>query len=129
MANINNLIGSTNLDVNYLFSQFVPTITLQFNDGSVVNALEIFSPNMIKALRSMQRIGFERYKGAPITTLAFKQYQNTTAWWMIMLASKQIHALTIDSGDLIAYPNIKTIQRSLNASSPNNARIPTFVTI
>jgi hypothetical protein len=127
MANLRGT--STNLDPNYLFSLFVPTITLAFDDGSVVNTLEVFSPKMIKAIKSMQRIGFERYKGTAITTLAFKRYQTTTIWWMIMLASQQLHALTIDNGDIIAYPNVANIRNSLNKITTGSARIPSFVTI
>lgn len=120
---------SSNLDPRYLASQFVPTITVNHSDNTSENVLEVFSPRMIKAIDSIRRIGLDRYKGDHITTLAYQRFRNTTCWWMILLASKQIHPLSIQLGDGINYPNIEIMRRAQISAIQRSARVPTFTEI
>lgn len=129
MSGSRSFVGaSSNLNPNFLMSQFVPTVTVP--DGtSTANMLDVFSPNMKKAIDSVVRVGLARYQNQPVPTIGFKYFNNTTCWWMIMLASKQMHALTIEPGDEIVLPSIDTVAKSLTVKIPSGARIPVFVKI
>jgi len=128
-SNTTNFRGSsTNLNPRYLFSLFVPTITIN-EYGQTINVLEVFSTKMIKAIKAIRPTALQHYTGQPITTLTYRRYHNTTCYWMILLASKQLHPLTIDNGDLLVLPDIDAIRKSPTLKLTTGARIPVFTTI
>jgi len=127
---VSNFRGSsTNLNTNYLFSQFVPTITVKDSDGSKLNVLEPFNVKMGRAIEAVRPIAIRRYVNEPITTITFEQYNNTTAWWMVMLASKELHALAVENGKILTLPDINNIRRSTSQRFLTGVRIPVYVSI
>jgi hypothetical protein len=131
MATVANIFQgtSTNLDTRYLLSQFIPTVTITDNNGNPLNVLEPFNPAMINAINSLSRIGYQLYKGEPITTISYNKYRNTTCWWMIMLMSQLIHPLIIAIGFLLQIPDNNMILQSLSPAVNTGQRIPKYTTI
>jgi hypothetical protein len=131
MATVVNVFqgNSTNFDARYLMSKFVPTVAVVDPDGTPRNVLDVFNPLMVAAINAMQRIGFSQYIAQQITTLTYQRYNNTTAWWMVMLISKQLHPLIIPTGAYISYPDINFILTTLAPAANSGARIPKFASI
>src|SRR6185437_5030293 len=128
MATVTNVFRgtSTNLDPRYLLSRFIPTVTIKDNNGKPLNVLDVFNPNMIKAIDALTRIGYQQYTGQPITTIAYQKYRNTTCWWMIMLMSQKINPLLITVGFLLQIPDNNAILVSLSPAVNTGQRIPKF---
>jgi hypothetical protein len=121
---------STNLDLRYILSAYLPTVTVYDEDNINQNPqINVFASSMVKALDAMSIYGQYTYRNEHIPVIARRKQNNTSCWWMIMAANGLNHPLVIEPGTILNLPNIDAVRASTQVKDNSSARVPTFVTI
>ena len=123
-------VYSTNMDVRYLASSFIPAITVQDDDTINQNPqLDIFSTSIIKAIDLIEPQNYVKFNHEHLPVTARKKLGNTSCWWMILIASNKLHPLEIKPGEVLTLPYVETMRNAINIQANNLSRIPRYVII
>ena len=116
---------STNMNQQFLRSNFVPTVEVTINNAPV-QVLDVLNPEYIRLLENLVPASVVNYDGRPITTVSFNSYGNTSAWWFIVATSGYTHPLQIPKGYALPIPDaISAI--SMSKLPTTNANVNTVV--
>ena len=121
-ANIVPRATSTNLNVSYLRSNFIPTATITLNNKSV-QILDVLSPTylaVLKRLSSAKRYTFRT--GMQITTAAYNYTDTTSSWWMFIELNGYLHPLQMQEGDVVYTPK-QCVQAAINSNATTSSTV------
>jgi hypothetical protein len=81
---------------------------------------EFFSLNYRRLINNIYPVGVGAITAKPLTTSAYKLYQNTTCWWMIALLNGFGNPLTVPSSTIIGLPDITVLNNIDNVTPTLN---------
>lgn len=66
-----------------------------------------------------------QYKGQPLTTISFKEYNTDSLWWIVLLYNGFTHPSDIPDGYMLRLPDISIINEASSANTANASRTAT----
>lgn len=85
-----------------------------------------FSPlsrQMTEIFRSLEILETIQYRGEPLTTLAYRYYNNVDGWIFILGFNGYLHPDEMRSGILIKIPNVEAVIAVLNRLESNKGDV------
>lgn len=123
MANVPTIIPqpwSSQMDSNYLRSNFIGNVTTMRNNVAVTIP-EFYANTYVAIKQALIPSSISRYDGTThIPTMCNNEFNNTSAWWMIMAINGYLHPLQIPAAVPIVLPNIKNAINLVR--QPSNTR-------
>lgn len=110
---------STNMNSNYMLSNFIPTKT----DSNGKPVIDVYNINMLRATNALKAVDTDVYvAGQKLPCLAYKKTGYTTPYWMMALISGILHPYRMNGGDVYYTPSIALIQAALSTGTQNDTQ-------
>jgi hypothetical protein len=126
MANINEIITSTNYNASYSMQNLVPLYKTTFSStdelGYTDYRCDFLGSWIIRLIKRIKKYAIYTYMGhEPLTTIAYKAYGNTTATWIIMIYNGISSPLEIIPGSIIKLPDITGLTQAIKSAQSSGA--------
>lgn len=120
-----NLFQSTNLNIRYLYSNFLPIVEVDTEETNpnLQSSFDIFDPDLTSLLDSLTAAQLYRYQGFEhMPTLVRRLYNTTTLWWLVMKYNGFYHEWEIPAGGLMYFPVLQQIDTGISAMQASGNR-------
>lgn len=112
---------STHMNNKYFRSKFMGSEEIYTNAGEKIEVLNFVNFKLAKVINKLNNSKIIKYKGEPITTVSYREYGNTSLWWIIVMVNGAIFPDDLISGQDLVIPDLKELNQLLNSTSKNRA--------
>ena len=94
------------------------------------NQIDLLNPKIVKLFDYITNYNTHVYQAhEKIVTLSYNYYGTTSLWWLIILASGQIHPYEIQPGTTLLLPFLNQVSDGINALNAANNTVSKVVMI
>jgi len=117
----------TSSNANFLRSKFISAVDV-INNFQPENHVDLLNPKLIQLINSLTVFSTYQFKRADkLVNISYKYYRTTSLWWLILLASGQIHPYEIPEGSVLLLPSLTEMADAINRLNPVNQTSKTVV--
>lgn len=121
------LVSSTHNNEAFSINKFIPIFPIENPNGDIFNHLDFLDHKLTTLLNNITAWTPYTYDGIEkISAIAYKFYNTTTLWWVIMMYNGYIHPLEITPGVVIKIPDINTVNDYLREVKKQTGKIITI---
>jgi hypothetical protein len=117
---------STHENQSFSRSKFMDSeVVYDENLGKNVEIMNFVNYNLVGLIKNLQNYKIIQYKGEPITTISYREYETTSLWWLILLVNGlRFPSEMVQGQDLIipSYSQINSYFKSSNNTSRSGQR-------